>query len=85
MPKDNTTLAQKIALRRQVLTHITDPIVLETHGGFGHIFRKVYSHIDKGVVFETDEEKSTFLAKQRPSWPNNARPGRFTRVTVSIP
>ncbi len=41
---------------------------METHGGFGKIFDLCYSQIQEGVVFETDPQKSNYLAKQRPTW-----------------
>jgi len=65
---DNTTLIQKCALRRRYLRFIDDPIVIETHGGFGEVWRRVYSGIDVGCVIERDEDKAEALAKQRPTW-----------------
>lgn len=58
----------KAALRRSLLAQIDSPFVLETHGGFGHIYRQVYHSVPVGVVFEKDPEKTAVLAKQRPTW-----------------
>ena len=66
--KDNSTLRLKAALRRSLLAQIDQPFVLETHGGFGHIYRQVYHNVPVGVVFEKDPEKTAVLAKQRPTW-----------------
>lgn len=68
MPKDNSTFAQKAALRRAVLREVVDPVILETHGGAGALYRACYSHIRRGLVFERDEEKANLLAGQRPTW-----------------
>lgn len=66
--KDNQTLNLKAALRVKMLRFLPDPIVLETHGGTGRIFLRCYSNLAPGVVFETDEEKTSYLAVQRPAW-----------------
>jgi len=66
--KDNTTYLKKVHLRRSALSTVEDPIVMETNGGEGKIFERVYSHIISGVVFEKDPRKSTILGKQRPTW-----------------
>lgn len=68
MKKDNTTLTQKVALRREAMATIADPVILETHGGFGKIYEACYSRITRGAVFEKDEEKAESLASQRPAW-----------------
>jgi hypothetical protein len=68
-PKDNSTAAQKLALRRQALTMMrAEPVVMETHGGAGHLWRQCYSHIPQGVVFEQQAAKAAVLAHQRPTW-----------------
>ena len=41
---------------------------METHGGYGKIFLKCYSHLPVGVVFEKLSEKTAVLAQQRPGW-----------------
>lgn len=65
---ENTTHPAKVALRRQLLRHVPDPIVLETHGGGGMVFRAVYPEIRQGIVFERDRERAELLAVQRPTW-----------------
>jgi hypothetical protein len=43
------------------------PFVLETHGGRGEIWKRIYSGFP-GAVIEKDPEKAEFLARQRPDW-----------------
>lgn len=47
-----------------------DPVVLETHGGFGDLYTRLYSGF-RGYVIEKDPERTEFLAKQRArqGWP----------------
>jgi hypothetical protein len=66
--KDNSTFREKAALRRRALGWIDDPVVLETHGGAGKLYRAVYAHVAQGAVFEQDERKAEVLAGQRPTW-----------------
>lgn len=66
--KDNTTLNHKVQLRTKVMGLIENPIILETHGGFGDVYRRCYSDVQNGIVLEKDPRKSAVLAKQRPSW-----------------
>jgi hypothetical protein len=66
--KDNSTFARKVSLRMSLLKQIQDPVIMETHGGEGHIFLSIYSDIQHGVVFEKDHEKSVLLAHQRHTW-----------------
>ena len=68
MPRDHTTLTTKISLRYTVLKRITAPVVMETHGGSGRIWKLVYSEIPTGVVFEKDRTKAAVLTFQRPAW-----------------
>jgi hypothetical protein len=68
MKKDNTTFRQKMALRQNLLREIDNPVVLETHGGFGHIYDHCYRGVFDGVVFEKDAKKAEFLARQRKTW-----------------
>src|SRR5678815_1224206 len=72
MQKDNTSLAGKVAIRRSLLGQLAQlgqaPIVLETHGGIGAIYRRCYSMVPSGVVFEKDPRKAEILAGQRPTW-----------------
>lgn len=70
---DNSTFTEKVTLRRKALTlldewGVADPVVMETHGGEGHLFDACYSHLDEGVVFEKDPIKVTRLARQRETW-----------------
>lgn len=58
----------KAELRRSLLSQVDQPFILETHGGFGHIWRQVYAGVPAGVVFETDPDKAAALAQQRPTW-----------------
>ena len=67
MKKDNTTLAKKCSLRAQCIKEIKAPVILETHGGNGEIYKRVYSDY-QGVVFEKSPVKAEKLADQRPSW-----------------
>jgi hypothetical protein len=69
MQKDNTTLARKISLRISLRKRFAaTPVILETHGGFGEIFKRVYADVSIGAVLETDLEKCETLARQRPTW-----------------
>jgi len=43
-------------------------VILETHGGYGAIFDACYSQFEQGLVFETDEKKTSVLVRQRPTW-----------------
>lgn len=58
----------KVSLRRNLLEAIDAPVVLETHGGHGAIFRRCYATLPTGVVMEKDGEKAEKLARQRPTW-----------------
>jgi hypothetical protein len=70
---DNKTYEQKVRLRLSLRSAVekytlTPPSVVETHGGFGRLFQRVYADRGTGVVFETDEGKAGALALQRPGW-----------------
>lgn len=65
---DNQTYRQKMMLRQLVMKRIAEPVVMETHGGFGHIGNVVYAGVARGVVFEKDEARADVLARQRPTW-----------------
>ena len=58
----------KISLRRNLLKETVNPVVMETHGGYGKIFELCYAQLQEGVVFEKDPEKAGYLALQRPTW-----------------
>lgn len=66
--KDNSTFLLKTSLRRKLLKMVDSPVVMETHGGRGKIFSACYTDIERGIVFEKNEEKSAILAMQRPTW-----------------
>ncbi len=68
MQKDNSTLPLKVSLRRKLLRLIDNPVVLETHGGFGTVWAQCYFDLSGGVVMEKDATKADALAKQRPTW-----------------
>lgn len=68
MKKDNSTIAQKLAIRQAALARLKKPgPVLETHGGNGRLFERLY-HAMPGVVCEKDPTKACALARQRPAW-----------------
>ncbi len=68
LQKDNSTLASKVRLRRAISREIYVPVVLETHGGWGEVWKYCYQDISCGVVIEKDVKKASFLAQQRPNW-----------------
>lgn len=41
---------------------------METHGGYGAVWRRCYAGIEQGVVFEKDPLRTARLAQQRPTW-----------------
>jgi hypothetical protein len=67
--RDNSTLQDKVALRRLVRSWFNHRplVVLETNGGKGVVYRKVYTDCT-GVVFESSARKAELLAIQRPNW-----------------
>lgn len=68
MQKDNSTFEHKVALRRVAVKRAgVGALVLETHGGFGRIYERVYDRL-AGVVIEKDDKKAKHLAQQRPTW-----------------
>lgn len=66
--KDNSTGIYKISLRKNLLKEMENPVVCETHGGEGIIYRHCYTGCETGVVIEKLPEKTAILAKQRPHW-----------------
>jgi hypothetical protein len=66
--QDNSTFIEKTRLRKAMLKMADNPIICETHGGYGAIYSKCYKHIMQGIVFETKNEKANHLAHQRPTW-----------------
>ncbi len=66
--RDNSTYAQKVALRREMLKSLDAPVIMETHGGMGRLFCACYAGVQEGCVFEKKSERVAFLAYQRPTW-----------------
>ena len=68
-PKDNKTFLEKSRLRKQMLSKLdAPPVILETHGGKGDLYRRCYADVQTGLVFETDPSKAEKLVYQRPNW-----------------
>jgi hypothetical protein len=71
-PKDNSTGERKTALRRTVLRDLRaaglTPVVMETHCGYGHLYRACYRDIPSGVAFDKNLAKASFSARERPTW-----------------
>lgn len=72
-PKDNSSFAQKKALRKRALADlaalgVTQPVVLESHGGAGKLWAACYEHLPVGVVMEKSPDKAARLGLQRPHW-----------------
>lgn len=65
---DNSTYKQKVMLRRKALEFVSDPVVMETHGGAGKLYEACYPHVEQGIVFEKDDTKLAILGRQRPTW-----------------
>lgn len=68
MKRDNSTFKQKVIIRKEMLKHLEAPIVMETHGGYGELFKACYQNVPSGVVFEKDARKVDRLGLQRPTW-----------------
>jgi hypothetical protein len=68
MQKDNSTFTEKIRLRNSALSLIDNPVVMETHGGLGKVWERVYYRIPAGIVIEKDPMRTELLAHQRPTW-----------------
>lgn len=67
--QDNSTIIEKVRLRRRVLERCpAPPVVLETHGGFGRIYERTWFKAFRGVVIEKDDRKVEHLCRQRPRW-----------------
>jgi len=65
---DNSTFRLKAQLRSKALRELDQPVVLETHGGWGKLFDQCYRDVPVGVVFEQNAPKAAYLARQRPTW-----------------
>jgi len=62
-------VSRKVNLRLKALTELGAPaIVMETHGGYGHIWQRCYREIPRGAVLEIRAEDAEALARQRPTW-----------------
>lgn len=69
LKKDNSTFDKKVADRMRVLARMSStPVVMETHGGYGKLFKSCYRSLAEGCVFETDQKKADTLSDQRPTW-----------------
>lgn len=66
--QDNSTFSRKVSLRRLMLSQVEQPVIMETHGGYGRIWLEVYHDLKQGIVFEKDPYKVGVLAEQRPTW-----------------
>lgn len=47
---------------------IDDPIVLETHAGYGVLYDACYRGVECGIAIDKNSDKAEFLAQQRPTW-----------------
>ena len=67
--KDNSTISQKAALRVELRKLLPPALaILETHGGSGKLFKRVYDDVTVGLVLDSDAMKAELLARQRPTW-----------------
>ena len=66
--KDNSTWRHKVRLRRELIETVADPVVMETHGGWGKLYKEVWYRAGRGIVLEKNEEKAEVLSRQRPTW-----------------
>lgn len=70
----NSTARAKAALRANLVRALrrldVQVRVVETHGGHGEMYRRVYGPlgVDDGLVIELDAGKAEGLAAQRPAW-----------------
>lgn len=51
-----------------MLKLVDNPVVMETHGGYGMLYHQCYSNVKSGVVMEKDAKKTAVLAHQRATW-----------------
>lgn len=66
--QDNSAFEQKVLIRRHALSLVEQQVIMETHGGTGALYTKLYRRLMEGVVFEKHPDKTEILARQRPSW-----------------
>lgn len=66
---DNASRGHKAQLRARALLELeqykVEPVVLETHGGWGKLYADCYTHIARGLVCEKSPDKADKLLKQR--------------------
>lgn len=56
-------------MRQEALRRLERPVILETHGGWGRVYERLYAPLTcPGAVIEKDPRRSVFLARQRPHW-----------------
>jgi hypothetical protein len=65
---DNGSYRQKVLIRQAAVKQLAEPVIMETHGGTGQLFRACYAGCPRGVVFDKDGDKVDVLARQRPTW-----------------
>ena len=68
MKKDNSTLKEKVALRQALMRRVKEPVIMETHGGLGRLWKACYRSVKEGIVFEKHPVRAGWLALQRPTW-----------------
>ncbi len=68
MRKSNTTFKEKAALCRTMMRRVKEPVIMETHGGLGRLWKACYRSVKEGVVFEKHPVRADWLALQRPTW-----------------
>lgn len=54
--KDNSTLNLKASLRHNLLREIDNPVVLETHGGYGHLYERCYRGLSDVIAIRVATE-----------------------------
>ncbi len=65
---DNAAGDHKASLRARsllVLQKFAEPVILETHGGWGKLYAACYTHIKTGMVCENKPDRADKLLKQR--------------------
>lgn len=69
MKKDNSTGDQKAWLRRRGRALLeAAPVVVETHAGYGVLWKRCWSDCLAGVAIDKDSKRAEHLARQRPTW-----------------
>jgi hypothetical protein len=57
-----------VRIRREVLAAVGDPVVMETHCGFGAVYDRCYRGLRFGVAIEKQEDRARAAALRRPAW-----------------